>query len=78
MNWAIQLLVTDEQIEFEKESVEVEDFKRIMHRFGGICGICFKFMKENRNIAACCNRLDLEKHGFLTEHVRKSTPDTDD
>jgi hypothetical protein len=39
MSGANQLLATDEQIEVEKESVEVRDFMRIMHRFGGIYGI---------------------------------------
>ena len=40
-------LVTDEPVEFEKESVEVGDLKRISDHFRGIYRMYLKFHKAN-------------------------------
>ena len=37
-------LVTDEPVEFEKEPVEVQDFKRITDHFRGIYGMYLKLI----------------------------------
>ena len=40
------LLVTNNPIEFKKPSIEVQDFGKSIDHFIGICGIYFKFIKE--------------------------------
>jgi hypothetical protein len=42
-----QPLFTDEPVEFEKQLVEVHDFRKITHHFGGMmCGIHLNINKE--------------------------------
>ena len=38
MNWENRLLDTDDLVKFEKEVVEVQDFRKIAHYFRGIHG----------------------------------------
>jgi hypothetical protein len=52
-------LVTNELVEFEKQPVEVQDFREFTDHFRGIYRIYLKLMKENRKMSTC-NRLDLE------------------
>ena len=40
--------VTNEPVEYEKEHVEVQDFRKITDHCRGICKICFKSSKKNR------------------------------
>jgi hypothetical protein len=42
-NWS---LVADEPVEFEKQPVEVQEFKRIARHFRGIYGIYLKLIKK--------------------------------
>ena len=46
MNRENRPLVTDELVEFEKQPVEVQQFRKTIDRFGGIYGIYLKLMKE--------------------------------
>ena len=55
-------LVTNEPVEFEKELVEVQDYKKITNHFKGICKICPNLIKENRRMSTC-NRLGLQTLG---------------
>ena len=55
-------LVTDEPVEFEKQPVEVQDFRRITDHFRGIYGIYLKFIQKILRIPTC-NRLDLQTLG---------------
>ena len=55
-------LVADEPVEFEKELVGVQDFKRITYHFRGIYKIYLKQRKQNRKMSTC-NQLDLESLG---------------
>ena len=59
-NW---LLVTDKPAEFEKQAVEVQDFRRITHHFTGIYRIYLKSIRKNPKVTAW-NRLDLGTLGF--------------
>ena len=45
-----RLLATNESIEFEKETVEVNGFMKITHRFRGIYGIYPTLIKEDQKI----------------------------
>ena len=79
MNGESRLLVTDEPVEFEKQLVEVEDFRKITNDFRAVYGIYLKWMKETRKITTC-DRLDLEMLGFrpikaknLPEHCCRCT-----
>ena len=56
-------VVTDELVEFEKQLVEVQDFRKITHHFREIYGIYSKLIKKNRKITTS-NQLDLETLGF--------------
>ena len=56
-------LVDNEPVEFEKYSVEVQDFKNIPERYRGIYEIYFNLTKINQMIATW-NRLSLETLGF--------------
>ena len=42
MNGESRLLVTDEPVEFEKQLVEVEDFRKITNDFRAVYGIYLK------------------------------------
>ena len=55
-------LVTDEPVEFEKQPVRVQDFRKITDLFRGIYRIYSNLIKENRRMSTC-NRLDLETLG---------------
>jgi hypothetical protein len=55
-------LVTNEPVEFEKQPVEVQDFREFTDHFRGIYRIYLKLMKEHRKMSTC-NRLDLETLG---------------
>lgn len=44
---SIATVVTDEPDEFEKQPVKVHGFRKITHRFKGICGIYFKLLKNS-------------------------------
>ena len=63
MNKENQPLVINEPVEFEKYTVEVQDFKNIPERSRGIHEIYLKLMKINQ-IITTWNRLDLETLGF--------------
>jgi hypothetical protein len=39
-------LVTDELVEFEKELIEIQDFRKIIDHFRGIYGLYLNLMKE--------------------------------
>jgi hypothetical protein len=57
-------LVTDEPVEFEKDSVEVQDFRKIADHFRGIWRIYLNLAQTlNREITTCHQRLDLETLG---------------
>jgi hypothetical protein len=56
MNMENQPFVTDEPVEFEKQPVEVQDFRRITDHFRGIGRIYFK--PKTKKISTC-DRLDL-------------------
>ena len=55
-------LVADGLVEFEKWSVEVQDFKKFTDHFRGIYRICLKWIKQNHKMSTC-NQLDLESLG---------------
>ena len=57
-----QQLVTNEPVEFEKEPVEVQDYRKITDHFRGIYRIYPNLTKENRRMSTC-NRLDLQTLG---------------
>ena len=61
LNWLMfgknRQLVTDEQVQFEKQPVEVRDFRRIIDHFRG-----FYRIKQNWKMSTC-NRLDLKSLG---------------
>ena len=56
------MLVTPKLGEFEKQPVEVQDFRKITDHSRGIYRIHLKWMKANRKMSTC-NRLDLESLG---------------
>ena len=43
------------------EPVEVQDFKKFTACFRGICGICLKWIQQNRKMSTC-NRLEIFGH----------------
>ena len=47
MNGENRLLVTDEPVEFEKQPVEVQDFRKITDHLRGIYTIYLKLIKKN-------------------------------
>ena len=55
-NW---LLLADEPAEFEKQPVEVQDFKKITNHLEWIYGIYHNLANIDRKIITC-NQLDLE------------------
>ena len=55
-------LVTNKPVEFKKELVEVEDWRKITDHFRGIYRMYPNLMKENRRISTC-NILDLQTLG---------------
>ena len=59
-NWQ---LITDEPVEFEKSTIEVQDCKKFIDRFRGICKIYPNLRKENQKMSRC-NRLDLGTLGY--------------
>ena len=57
-----------------KEPVEVQDFRQITDRFGGIYRIYPNIIKENRRMSTC-DRLDLQTLGsrlIMPEHLSRS------
>ena len=52
-------LVTYEPVEFEKQPVEVQDWRKITDHFRGIYRIYPNFIEENRRMSACI-RLHLQ------------------
>ena len=58
MNEENQPLVTDELVEFEKNWVEVQDFKKTSNHFIGIYKAYFNSSKKNQKNTTC-NCLDL-------------------
>ena len=60
-------VVADALVKFEKQPVEVRDFRKITHRFRGIYGICYKSVKNNAKMSTC-NYLDLET---LESHLNR-------
>ena len=55
-------LVTDAPVEFEKQPVEVQGFKRITDHIGRIYRIYLKSVKKNQRMSAC-KRLELQTLG---------------
>ena len=52
-------LVTNEPVELEKQSVEVQDYMKITDHFRGIYKIYLNLIKENQRMSTC-NRWDLQ------------------
>ena len=48
MNGENRPLITDEPIEFEKQLVEVQDFRKMTHHFRRIYGIYLTLLKNNQ------------------------------
>ena len=63
MNEENRLLLINEQVEFEKQAVEVQDYRKITDPFRGIFRIYHKLIQKNRKTTTC-NRLDMETLGF--------------
>ena len=63
LNKENQLLFTNEPIEFEKQPVDAQDFRKFTHHFRDIRGIHLKLIKKTRKIRSC-NQLDLETLEF--------------
>jgi hypothetical protein len=59
LNRGNRLLVTDELVKFEKEPVELQDFREITDHVRGFYGIHPTLINKNRKLTTC-NRLDLE------------------
>ena len=57
-----QWLVADETVEFKKQPVEVQDFRKFTDPFRGIYRICLEWIKQNWKMPAC-NLYDLESLG---------------
>jgi hypothetical protein len=55
-------LVTNELVEFENESVEVQDCRKITDYYRGLYRVYPKLIKENRRMSTC-NWLDLQTLG---------------
>ena len=66
-------LVTDEPVEFEKQPVEAQDYRKIDDHFRGSYRIYPNLIKENRRMSTC-NRLDLQTLGFQPI-MSKNLPD---
>jgi hypothetical protein len=66
LNKENQPLVTNEPVEFEKQLLKFQDFKKINHNVREIRGIHLKLIKKTRKIGTC-NRLDLETLGFCPD-----------
>ena len=56
-----QQLLTDEPVAFEKQPLEIQDFRRISDRSMGICEIFLNPMKKNHKMPTH-NRFTLERH----------------
>ena len=67
-------LVTKEQVELEKQPVEVQDCRKITDHSRGIYSIHPTFIKENRRMSTC-NRLDLQTLGSQLVLMLKNLPD---
>jgi hypothetical protein len=67
----IPLLVTFGPVEFEKQRVEVQGFRKFTDHFRGICGIYFKLIKKNQKITSC-DWLDLKTLGFVDQVCPKN------
>ena len=63
LNKENQPLFTNEPIEFEKQPVDAQDFRKFTHHFRDIRGIHLKLIKKTRKIRSC-NQLDLETLEF--------------
>ena len=71
MNGEDRLLVLDEPVEFEKQPVEVQDFKTPTHRFGRNGWNEPQISEET--LEHHSNRLDLETMGdILIDYAQKS------
>ena len=55
-------LVTNEPVEFEKQPVKVQDYRKITNHLRGIYGIYPNLVKENRRMSTC-NQLDSQTLG---------------
>ena len=55
-------LVTNEPVEFKKQLVEVQDYKKITDQFRRIYKIYPNLIKENQRMSTC-NQLDLQTLG---------------
>ena len=58
-----RLLFTNVRYEFEKEAVEVQDFRKITDRFRGIYRICLKLIEKSQKMSTC-NRTRSETQAF--------------
>ena len=70
-------LVTNEQVEFEKSPVEVQDYcRKITDHFRRIYRTYPKLIKENRRMSTC-NRSDLQTLGSQPVIMPEISPITD-
>ena len=70
--WTNWPLVTDESVEFEKQLVIVQDFRRITCHFSGIYRIYLDLIKKINQKLMICNQLDLETLGSQLISVQLS------
>ena len=66
MIWENRQLVTDEPVEFEKYTVEVQDCRRITDHFRGIYRIVSNLIKENWRMSTCHQLVGLANTGTST------------
>ena len=62
-------LVTDELVEFEKQGVQVQDYRKITDRFREFYRIYLEFILTNQKISTCDCWLGALR--ILTEYVKK-------
>ena len=71
MNRENEPILTYKLVEFEKYLVQIQDFKKMIDPFWGVCRIFLNVIKKSQQMSKC-NWVVLKALGSLTNYVQKS------